>query len=442
MSSTATPPTLSATTELTPRAQPSRGKTMRQTAADLLVRAGRKSFWPLADQGVASAGNFLTMILVARALPAKSDYGVFGLLLECIFYLNTLQGALIVYPLTVRGAVADAPRLRRLATASMLMTLALAAPIVLAALGVATLTQQVMLGLSGAAALVTWQLQEVARRSLVAQFRYAGAVWGDAIRYLGTAACVWWMWGAGHVTLINVLLAIAGCASVATVVQAVQVGLARIGGRDLLELAREFWIAGRWLLLTSLGALVVSLCGVWALGLFHGTAAVGEFYAIANFTKPLNPIIVTFCGLVLQHAARAYASGGAAAAKRVMLKLSAITCALALPYLLVLVLLPGVALRLFYGADSHFRTPAGQLGLQLFSVGFVLFIVMSLIGSLLNGIGRSRDSFHAQLVNAAAAVAIALPLTIRFGLLGMIAGGAAAAGVQLVAMVWLFRRAR
>jgi O-antigen/teichoic acid export membrane protein len=99
-------------------------------------------------------------------------------------------------------------------------------------------------------------------------------------------------------------------------------------------------------------------------------------------------------------------------------------------------------MRLFYGADSHFRTGDAQLGLRLFAVGFVLFIAMSLIGSFLNGIGRSRDSFHAQLVNAVATLAIALPLTIRFGLLGMIVGGAASVAVQFVAMIWLFRRAR
>src|SRR5687767_7776925 len=59
---------------------------MWDRASDLIVRAGRKSFWPLADQGVVSAGNFLTLVIVARALPARSEYGMFGLALECIFY--------------------------------------------------------------------------------------------------------------------------------------------------------------------------------------------------------------------------------------------------------------------------------------------------------------------------------------------------------------------
>src|SRR4051812_38165484 len=90
--------------------------------SDLLVRAGRKTFWPLVDQALVSAGNFFTLIVVARALPAKSEYGTFGLLLEAIFYFNTLQSALITYPLTIRGAVVGQRRLRRLATAALIMT--------------------------------------------------------------------------------------------------------------------------------------------------------------------------------------------------------------------------------------------------------------------------------------------------------------------------------
>src|SRR4051812_38292646 len=95
---------------------------------DLLMRAGKKTLWPLADQGVVSTGNFLTLVLVARSVP-KNEYGVFGLLLEFIFYLNTFQTALITYPLTVKGAVIDRDQLRRLATAALILTFVLAAPV-------------------------------------------------------------------------------------------------------------------------------------------------------------------------------------------------------------------------------------------------------------------------------------------------------------------------
>jgi hypothetical protein len=209
-------------------------------AQQLVTRAGRKSFWPLVDQGVVSAGNFLTLVIVARALPAKSEYGVFGLLLEAIFYLNTLQGALVTYPLTVKGATADKDGLKRLATAALLMTCALAVPVALCATATAALAQHLTLGLAGAFALVAWQVQEVARKSLIAHFRYADAAWGDALRYLGTAACVWLAWRQGALTLPRVFWIIGALAALATLVQAAQVGLRAVGWRDLVRLAREF----------------------------------------------------------------------------------------------------------------------------------------------------------------------------------------------------------
>jgi O-antigen/teichoic acid export membrane protein len=427
----------------TPHAAPfPRGAPMLDRASDLLVRAGRKSFWPLADQGVVSAGNFLTLVIVARALPARSEYGVFGLLLECIFYFNTLQSALVAYPLTLRGATSDDDdALRPLAGAALLLTLAMAVPLALAGAGAAALGGQTTLGLSAAFALVAWQAQDVVRKALVARFRYADAVAGDALRYLGTAACAFAMWRAGALTLQNVFVVIGAFSLLGLAVQAWQVRPRAVSGADLTALARAFWHAGRWMLLTSATTVFISICGVWAISLFHGNDLVGQFYAVANFTKPINPVILTFCGLVVQHAAKAYDAGGAVAAKRIAMKFALLTGAVTLPYLTLLVALPGPAMRLLYGPDSHFRDPQGLFALRLFAAGFVLFIVLSLIGSLLNGIGRTRDSFHAQVVNSVATVAIALPLTIRYGLIGMILGGILAAAVQLVAMVYLYRRA-
>jgi O-antigen/teichoic acid export membrane protein len=425
-----------------PPAAINRGSIAFSRLRQLLGSAGRSGFWPFADQAIVSLGNFLTLVFVARGLPEKSEYGIFGLILEFIFYLNALQGSLVIYPLTVRGATSDDERVRRLATVSLLLTLLLCMPVALLAFGAATFLHSVMLGLAGALALVAWQLQEVTRNALRSRFRFADAAVGDAIRYLGTAAVVWILWRSGRVTLPGVFLVIAASSVVAIVVQAIQVGLTRVAARDLIELAREFWDAGRWLLFGSASAILVSICGVWTLSWFHGNAPVGEFYAVANFTKPINPIIITFATLVTQHVAKALAEHGMLAAKSAALRLSAGALAMTLPYLLAVILMPGLAIRFLYGADSHFRTAAGEMALRIFALGFTLFLLMSLIGSFLNGIGRTRDSFYAQIVNSVATVAIALPLTITHGLLGQIIGGAIAAAIQCCSMIYLFRRVR
>jgi O-antigen/teichoic acid export membrane protein len=408
----------------------------------LILRAGRATFWPLADQAIVSLGNFLTLVIVARGLPDRSQYGTFGLVLECIFYFNTLQTAVITYPLTVRGASANAGELRRLATASLLMTCAGALPVALAGLGIASATHQAALGLAATAAFVAWQVQEVVRRSLMSHLRYGAAAWGDALRYLGTTACVGVLWHYGQLTLVRVFIVIALFTAAAVVVQALQVGLARITAADLKTLTRQFWIAGRWMLLSSLTAVITSLCGIWSVSFFHGNALVGEFYAIANFTKPVNLLIITFSGLMVQHAARAYAApvNGLAAAQRAGLRLAAIACTLAVPYLLLLMAVPGPAMRLLYGAHSHFGDPTGLIALRIFSFGFILMVFMSLIGAFMNGIGRTRENFYAQVVSSSMMLLVTFPLTIRYGLIGLVTGGSITATTQLATMVYLLRR--
>jgi hypothetical protein len=88
----------------------------------------------LLDQGVVSAGNFLTNVMLARSLPA-SQYGVFALFLDAILFLNSLQAALLIYPLTVRSQLMDDNQLRRCSGSCVVLTLLFALPmgIVLAA---------------------------------------------------------------------------------------------------------------------------------------------------------------------------------------------------------------------------------------------------------------------------------------------------------------------
>ena len=61
------------------------------------------SFWAIADQGIASAGNFATTLLLARAL-APAEFGTFVLLNSACLVVLGFQGNLVSTPLVVLGA--------------------------------------------------------------------------------------------------------------------------------------------------------------------------------------------------------------------------------------------------------------------------------------------------------------------------------------------------
>src|SRR5690606_16914838 len=85
--------------------------------------------WAITDQAVVSIGNFATNIFLGNIL-TKEIYGTYGVLLETMLWVISLQAALVVYPMSVKGAVIDDPiRLKRFASANLILTAFMAIPL-------------------------------------------------------------------------------------------------------------------------------------------------------------------------------------------------------------------------------------------------------------------------------------------------------------------------
>ena len=80
---------------------------MRASGAPALSRiSGGKETWALADQALVSGANFLTFVVLARAL-GVSGFGVFTLSWAVVLLANTLQMALIISPMMSIGPKQD-----------------------------------------------------------------------------------------------------------------------------------------------------------------------------------------------------------------------------------------------------------------------------------------------------------------------------------------------
>src|SRR3712207_576545 len=112
-------------------------------------------------------------------------------------------------------------------------------------------------------ALVLWQLQETLRRTFMAQLRHRHALPGDAVSFLGQAACIGALAAANALTLQTALMAVALTSGVAAAVQWLQVRVASVPRRELSRLAREYWSHGRWLLVIGLMGLVTIHAMPW-----------------------------------------------------------------------------------------------------------------------------------------------------------------------------------
>lgn len=408
--------------------------TLASRAGELLRR---RATWVLIDQAVVSGGNFLTNWLLLRHLPQEA-FGIFNVLLETLNYLNSLQAALIVYPLTIKGATGDRANLARMATASVLLTFAL-----LPLLGGATAWSVGALGNGGftvaaITALLLWQIQETLRRGLMADLRFADAVWGDALRYLGQVGIIYFFARHGTLTLNQVFLVMGFTSVVATILQAFQLGMKWVWPSELVRVAIDFWRLGRWVLLTNASGIITSLGFWWVLRWMHGNAACAVWGAIVLPFKLANPVMASMTGLIVPAVARAASQEGLKAANRTALRYAAFGAALLLPFFLILTLFPRFSLAFFSRANSPYVVYGNEL--RMFVANYIVVYFSTVIGAWIAGLGHNRLNFNAQVIGVIATLFVGLPFTAKWGVQGLIVGGLISAGASTLASVWFLRR--
>jgi O-antigen/teichoic acid export membrane protein len=412
----------------------------------------RKGGWAIADQAIASIGNFGRNIILARFL-LKEVFGEYGMILSAFLFLNSLQAALVIYPVQVKGSVIEPQRLAGFATVCLALTLLLCLPLA-AVMGVSAWfvthhsetaianTAGLWTALTVAVALVTFQCQELFRRTLMARLRFGAAVPGDALCYLGQLAVIWWVghagWLQGPMALPRAFAVMSIMTALAAVVQALQVGLAPINRGQVREFIVSFWQLGKWLLAANLTMIVTDIGYNWVLGLVHQAELAAYYRVIADLNKLSNPVVFTLVGLIVPVVARTLAGSDVRYAKRVGLKYAAVGFVPFGLYFLILLAVPELLLRLLY--DEAYWGLAN--GVRLFALTSITGFVATMALAVLNGLGRPRAQFNTQLTNTLATLLVGLPLTYYFDLYGALWGGLVATLALTAVAVVTFIRTR
>jgi O-antigen/teichoic acid export membrane protein len=401
------------------------------TVASRLGRILRtRSFWALADQAIASASNYVTTILLIRYLP-KEEVGRFTIPWELLLLLNSLHAALIVYPLSVRGAKLAADRLRQISTVALILTLLLTVPFgsTLFAMGA---TQYWLVGLCAAGALVAFQIHETLRKSLMAHFRYTDLIWGDAVAYLGTAGSVLVMNHFNALSVPSVFAAMAVFFLLASIVQVGRVKPLPTNKIEIREVGQEFWVLGRWMLASNLTMVFTSFGVQWCLAKFQGYADVGNFQALASLLKLTNPMVQAMSGLIVPAVA-------AAGRPRAALKYILLGGSILAPYFLLLLIVPGFVLSVLYGDRAAEYAPY-VLELRLSVATATAGYATAMLLAVLAGMGQARAYFYAQVINTITSILFIIPAAAIYGWTAtLIAGLCAMILTGLTAFLLLLR---
>ncbi len=381
------------------------------------------------DQAVVSGGNFLTALVLARIL-APADYGTFSLLFLSLFAINTCHSSLIVYPLTLRGAVVSGLELGEVAGAALVHTLLLALPLS-ALLAILTLAlHRIDLWPYMAIAMLAWQLQETARRALLSALRFRDAILPDFFCYVGQALILL-LFRPRHLVAIFIIVA------VTSIIAALwQFALVRVSGLRSLSVDHGLysWRMGRFVLAGNALNMLTLQIPSWTLVIVASPLAVAQYQALLNLVGVANPVIFSVNSLLIPVIARE-AANGIQKARKSALHYGIRYGLLLLPPFLALFLAPHSIMKFVYGAPSPYLAFAPLL--RFLVIAFAVQYLATVVGAYEGGMSRPKTYMWVQVMGTGVLFTFGVLLIYCYGLSGAVAAMVIASSVRFLTCLYL-----
>lgn len=374
-----------------------------------------KASWSLANQGVVSLGNLLVNLQLAWLLPIE-EYGVFALLLSGMLTLQVISTSLFGYPLAVRLATMDGEAHTKLLSLTLLLVLGVCLILSLfLAAGLAAFERPDLM-VPATVVFLLWQLQEAARRGLLADLRHRVATIGDSVTYLGQPLMLAAFAGSGLLDLAMALNLMAAAYAAGMLIHLSRLRLTMPVLGDAISVIANFWPIGRWQLTINAVLLLNVRIYPWALAYSEGAAAAAAFQAMLNVANLMNPLIIGLGNAIPQVAARTRAQEGVGIAWRAARRYILTGLIPALAFSAIIIVAPSFVLSLFYGADSPYIEIAAAV--QIVALSWPARYIGDLICCFLIGVEAGRLAVFAYLAALMTSL-ILMPFALPFGLLGI-----------------------
>jgi O-antigen/teichoic acid export membrane protein len=377
------------------------------------------AFWGLADQGLQSLMNFVTMLLLAREV-SRSSFGEFTLVYTGLLFANSFLGSLITQPHNVLGATRTGDDYKSYTSTCALgqagLSLVFAGAIGLAAVAAATAGWGVATLLALLAPTIfVWQTQEFFRRVLYTELRPQMAFVNDLVSYGGQGAGVILLWRMGEVSATNVLIVIALTSFAACILGVFQLRNS-FASRIRFSYLKENWRFGSWLAGASLGYWISNQSYRFILAIMLGTQATALAAAADICMRPLGVVVNAFESILPTRFARTIQAGG-----RLPEEVRRIVFLTFLPVTLYALFVVGFGqhiLDVLYGG----RYQDAQVLLDLFAVYYILLNIGVILSSLLRAGQSTRLIFWLTFGSTVYTVVLGWVFVHAFGVEGAIIG--------------------
>ncbi len=368
----------------------------------------------LLDQGVCSIGNFLISFMAARHLPSTA-FGIFALLNSLIILSMVVNNWLIRTTVSETSQLGDSGETRAYTSTLAFLAALFGGVVALVAVAAACALRHPELCLPLAVVAVAAQVQELLRRSAMAQSRFRIGIQSDIVSYLGQAAIlvciVYW----GQLTLQSVFWSIGLTSALSGVIQARCLGLQ--SPSKLSSTARLCWENGRWVTLSGLILSPLMYGMPWLLEITRGQAEVGRLSSLLLVVGLSNPVVFSSTWLILVRAQGAREATLPELFRKLLPTLRLTLLPLAALWT-ALFLLPRQSLTLFYGSRSPYIRSTREL--QLVVLCFVAAYVATCLEVLTDSRGKTRERVRVDTWASLVMVTLGLAFSFTAGLVGVV----------------------
>ncbi len=417
---------------------------LRSSAGEAMGSLLKLGIWGAADQAVLSISNFVTLILVARAVGPR-EFGNYSLTLAVVLFVMSIQSAVLNKPYVVLSAAREAKGSSREYVTSVLWGQVFFGLLVtLAAIPAAYFAYQQgkseFAGLILMAGLVVffWGVQEFIRQVLYVERRMKDAVANDVISYFGQLFLVVAAWQVGILTPVLAFGIIALTSLAATIYGLSQIRSSihrTIRWRSFWHDSVENWHFGRWMIGAALLMGSIDLANLWLVAGFVSVAAAGALRAVTAVMGPTHILLKTMDSTLTPVAARTAQREGVPGVKRLVFRVFLITGIPMLGWCVFVSVGSGRLLDFLYGSEY---APYAWL-LPLGALSYAIAYVNKVISIALMSRQLPQALFHSQLAQAAFFWTIGIAATYTFGLEGAALTMVGASVVQAVVLLRAYR---
>jgi O-antigen/teichoic acid export membrane protein len=385
---------------------------------------GGRELWALLDQAVVSGANFLTYILLARALGIRS-FGVFTLAWSVVLLANSLHMSLVVSPMMSVGPKQSAADRNAYYGAVVghetVLALFCAVCVYLgAAASAAWFPSWGIAGLGAPLALATasYLIQDFVKRYFFTIRRSGLALLTDTVSYVTQLPILLWLASRHWLSIQSALWAMGATSVLAILVAGAWMRSLRLDLSVVRSVLRRHWPIGRWLASSATLQWTSQNASLISAPLFYGAWSAGALRACQNIVAASHIWILGLENVLPVESARHLHEGGPEKLVRYVARMIAVWGSVTAAFVAIISIAPSFWLGLLYGSKY---AAYGNL-LRLYGVFYILTFTGGPLRAGLQAIETTAAIMWAYCAMTAFALVAAIPLAKQLGLTGVMIG--------------------